>query len=92
MIRSSVLVIGVLGAAGTTRAVALLRTRPSRGWTAALLATFVLALLADIAVQFAARAADLPLPNTVAAAAAAAVVVVVVARPVQARAAASLRP
>lgn len=52
---------------------------------------FVLALLVDIAVQFAVRGADLPLPNTWGAVAAA-MTVVLVCRPVHARTAASLRP
>jgi len=84
-------VIGAVAAAWTSRAVKLRETRRSRGWVTALLATFVLALLADIAVQFAVRGADLPLPNTLGAVGAA-MVVIFVCRPVHARTAASLRP
>ena len=91
MIWLSVIVFGGLALVGTTRVVALRSTRPSRGWAAVLLGTFALAVLADIAVQFAVRGADLTFPNTWGAAAAAAVIVVL-ARPVQARASASLRP
>jgi len=75
----------------TTNGVKLRRTRESRGWAAALAVTFLLALLADIAVQFVVRGADLAMPNTLGAAAAAATVIAV-CRPVQARMAASLRP
>lgn len=85
-------VLVVIGAAalGTVRAVSLRRTRASRAWSAALAATIAVALAADVAVQALVRGADLPLPNTWGAAAAA-LVLVLVARPVQARAAASLR-
>ena len=68
-----------------------LRGRSSRGWEAALAATFVFALLVDIAVQFAVRGADLSMPNTWGSAAAA-LMVVLVARPIHARTAASRRP
>ncbi len=68
-----------------------LRGRSSRGSDAALAATFVFALLVDIAVQFAVRGADLAMPNTWGAAAAA-LMIVLVARPIHARTAASRRP
>lgn len=68
-----------------------LRGRSSRGSDAALTATFVFALLVDIAVQFAVRGADLAMPNTWGAAAAA-LTIVLVARPIHARTAASRRP
>lgn len=82
--------VGIV-AASTTRAVALRRTRPSPTRVAVLLATVVLAVLVDIAIQLVVRGADLPLPNTWGSAAAAAVLVLLV-RPAQARVAASLRP
>lgn len=85
------LVVIALCTLATTHGVKLRATRSSRGWKAALAATFLLALLADITVQFIARSTDLPLPNTLAAAAAA-LTVILVCRPVQARMAASLRP
>lgn len=91
MIWLGALVFAGVATAGTTRAVTLRRTRPSRGWVVALCGTFVLALLADVAVQFAVRGAQLPLPNTWGSVAAA-VVIVLLARPAQARVAASLRP
>lgn len=91
MIWLGALLLAGVAVAGSPRAVTLRRARPSRGWVAALLGILVLALLADIAVQLAVRAADLPLPNTWGSAAAAAVIVLL-ARPVQARVAASLRP
>lgn len=84
-----VLALVVLAAGG--RAAVKLRSKPTRGWTLALVATFVLALLVDIAIQFAVRGADLPLPNTLGSLAAA-VTVLVLARPIQARAAAARRP
>jgi len=87
----NVLVIIAASALGTTKGVQLRATRASRGWGAALAATFLLALLADIAVQFLARDADLPLPNTFAAATAG-LSVILVSRPVQFRVAASRRP
>lgn len=85
------LVIAGACAIVTTKGVKLRRTRSSRGWSAALAATFFLALIVDIAVQFVVRGADLPLPNTLGAIAAA-LTVICVGRPVQARMAASLRP
>ncbi len=71
--------------------VKLRETRSSRNWAWALGATFVLALAADIAVQFVVRGADLPLPNTWGAAAAA-LTIIAISRPVQARLAASRHP
>ncbi|MEJ7798389.1 MAG: hypothetical protein WKF42_07810 [Solirubrobacteraceae bacterium] len=91
MVWLTVLVILGASAVGSTKSVKLRATRSSRGWAAALAATFFLALLADIAVQFLARGADLPLPNTLGATAAA-LTVIAVCRPVQTRMAASLRP
>ena len=76
---------------GTRQVVQLRRTRSSRGWKAALAATLMFALLADIAVQLAVRGADLPLPNTWGAAAAA-LTVILIARPMHARTPASRRP
>ncbi len=85
----------VLGAASTAvgmrQVVQLRRTRPSRGWKAGLAVALVFALLADIAVQFAVRGENLPLPNTWGAAAAA-LTVVLVARATHTRTAASRRP
>ena len=78
-------------AVGMRQVVQLRRTRSRRGCKAALAATLVFALLADIAVQFALRGENLPLPNTWGAAAAA-LTVVLVARPIHARTAASRRP
>jgi len=91
MIWLGALLVGLAAAAGTRQAVQLRRTKSSRGWTAALVATFFFALLADVAVQFAVRGSDLPLPNTWGSAAAA-LTVVLVGRPIQARTAASRRP
>jgi hypothetical protein len=68
-----------------------LRGRSSRRSDAVLTATFVFALLVDIAVQFAVRGEDLAMPNTWGAAAAA-LMIVLVARPIHARTAASRRP
>ncbi len=87
---SGVVVLVVAGAV-TTKAVALRGAKSPGNWLAVLLIVFVVALGADIAVQFVVRGADLPLPNTWGATAAAAIVIVL-ARPLQARAAASLRP
>ena len=74
-----------------TNGVRLRRTRASRGWGAALTATFLLALLADIAVQFVVRGEDMAAPNTWGAAAAA-LTIIAISRQVHARMAASLRP
>lgn len=83
----------VIGAWGTfkTNGVKLRETRASRNWAWALGATFVLALAADVAVQFVVRGADVPLPNTWGAAAAA-LTIIGASRPVQARLAASRQP
>ncbi len=78
-------------AVGRRQVLQLRRTTSSRGCKAALASTVVFALLADIAVQFPVRGADLPLPNTWGAAAAA-LTVILLARPIQARTAASRRP
>ena len=83
------LVVAVVAAGGRT--VVKLRGKPSPGWTAALAATFVLALVVDIAVQFAIRGADLPAPNTFGGLAAA-LTVILLGRPIQARLAAARRP
>ena len=91
MVWLTAVVIAGAATAVTAKVVVLRGRSPSRGWVAALVAIFVLALLADIAIQFAVRGADLALPNTWGAAAAAAVIVLL-ARPVQARVAASQRP
>jgi hypothetical protein len=82
------LVLVVIGVGG--RAVVKLRSKRSPGWTAALVATFVLALAVDIAVQFAVRGAGWPVPNTLGSLGAA-LTVVALARPIQARAAAARR-
>jgi len=91
MVWLTALVILGVSALGTTSAVKLRETRASRRWGAALAATFLLALLADIAVQFVARDAEFFAPNTLAAVAAG-LTVILVSRPVQARMAASRRP
>ena len=83
------LVLAVVGLGGRT--LVKLRGKPSRGWAAALAATFVIALLADIAVQFVIRGADLPMPNTFGGLAAA-LTVILLGRPIQARLAAARRP
>lgn len=48
-------VIGAVAAAGMAKAVKLRETRRSRSWTTALVATFVLAVLADVVGQFVVR-------------------------------------
>lgn len=73
------------------RGVQLRPTRSSRRWTAVLAATFVLAFVADVAVQFVVRALQWPLPNTLGALGALATIALL-SRPVQARLAASLHP
>ncbi|WP_334608736.1 hypothetical protein [Micromonospora sp. CPCC 205546] len=86
----ALLVVLCLGTAWN-RGVQLRPTRSSRHWKVALAATFVLALVADIAVQFVVRALEWPLPNTFGALGAA-VTIALLSRPVQARLVASLRP
>ncbi|MFV2116001.1 hypothetical protein ACFHW0_27195 [Micromonospora sp. LOL_025] len=86
----ALLVVLGLGTAWN-RGVQLRPTRSSRHWKVALVATFVLALAADIAVQFVVRALHWPMPNTIGALGAA-VTIALLSRPVQARLAASLRP
>lgn len=56
--------VGTMAAFTVSRRVQLRPDRRSMRWDLALLATMVLALGADIAVQFLIRGADLPLPNT----------------------------
>jgi hypothetical protein len=83
-----VLVLVVIGVGG--RAAVKLRSKRSPGWTVALVATFALALVVDIAVQFAVRGAGWSLPNTLGSLGAA-LTVLALARPIQARAAAARR-
>lgn len=80
-------VLVALMALAVRRRVQLRPERRSLRWDLTLLATFVAALGADIAVQFAVRNADIPLPNSLGMAAAA-VVVLALVWPVQRRAAA----
>lgn len=91
MIWLGAVLVGLAAAAGSRQVVQLRRRKSTRGWTTALGATFVLALLADVAVQFAVRGSDWPLPNTWGSAAAA-LTVVVLGRPIQARTVATGRP
>ncbi len=56
--------VGTMAAFSVKRSVQLRADRRSVRWDLALLGTMVLALAADIAVQFFVRNADLPLPNT----------------------------
>ncbi|WP_433390726.1 hypothetical protein [Micromonospora sp. KLBMP9576] len=86
----ALLAVLVLGTAWN-RGVQLRPTHSSRRWQVALAATFVLALAADIAVQFMVRALGWPLPNTIGAIGAA-VTIALLSRPVQARLVASLHP
>lgn len=75
-----ILLAAVVGLWGT-KLVALRRTR---SWGLAFALSFVIAIGADIGVQFLVRARDLPSPNTWGAAAAAAVLLLV-SRPLQVR-------
>ena len=86
-------VVLVVMGVGTSwvRGVRLRPTRASGRWQGALLATFALAVVADIGVQLVVRPLGWPLPNTFGALGAAATIALV-SRPVQARLAASLRP
>lgn len=76
--------LSLMAAFAVRRRVQLRPERRSPRWNLTLLATFVAAIGADIAVQYAVRNADLPVPNTLGMAAAA-VVVLALVWPVQRR-------
>lgn len=56
--------VGTMAAFTVTRQVQLRADRRSARWDLVMIGTFLVALGADIAVQFLVRGADLPLPNT----------------------------
>lgn len=79
MVWLGAVLLGVGAATTVPRAVKLRADRTRRaGADAAMGVGIVLAIVADVAVQFAVRAADLPIPNTLGCATAAAVVIATV--------------
>lgn len=79
MVWLGAVLIGVGAATTVPRAVRLRADRArDRGTDAAIAAVFGLAIVVDVAVQFAVRAADVGIPNTLGCAAAAAVVLAAV--------------